>query len=618
MAVMREELLLVDRFSQTANSYLSSAQKMSAATDEATGATGGFTTQSGKMGVEVDNNTKSVDTLAGSVRALAAAYGLAKAATWLVTTSDTLTSIDARLEMVTGSAEGAAQATEDIYAAAERARSSYTDMAAQVSKLGITAADSFSGMDEIVAFSEIVAKNFLLGGAAAQEQAAATYQLTQAMQSGRLQGDEYRSIIENAPLLAKSIEDYMQNVMGAQGALKDLAAEGLITADVIKAAVFASAEEVNAKVEELPYTWAQVANMAGNTFLQTMEPVLQAIGAAAQWASENIDTVNRVLQAFGIAVGIVAAAWVVYEVATIAAMIATQGLTAAMAANPIFAIISAIIFLTGIIYSAIVAMEEFSLSAVHTKLAWTLAWNGITLTLLDAYVFIKTFTADIELAFAHMALGIGSVMWDLGSDIVGIFSSSLGAAMDMINKVIGQINEKTGSSIQMFDADFNAGVIADMEADMAAREAALNRTVQLANREARTRENDVMIEYYVALNDLAAAQSAERAAEAGLGAGAYTFEGGDTSGLLEVIADGVGSIAQSVSMSDENLQVLRDLAERQYVNNINLTSSAPVITVNGSNTGNTAADRQAMADAIAELLTEQGAAGSYRTTARPI
>lgn len=150
---------------------------------------------------------------------------------------------------------------------------------------------------------ELVNKNFVVGGASATEQASAMYQLTQAMGSGRLQGDEYRSIIENAPLLAKSIEDYMHNVRGATGSMKEWAAEGLLTADVIKAAVFNSATEVEERFKQMPMTWSQVWTTAQNVATKALDPVLRKINELAN--DKRVQgTVSGLLNAFAVVANI--------------------------------------------------------------------------------------------------------------------------------------------------------------------------------------------------------------------------------------------------------------------------------------------------------------------------
>lgn len=204
----------------------------------------------------------------------------------LIDLSDNMTEYESRISLLLD--DGFVEDVKrKIYTAAQSSRGYYGDMMSSVSKLGMLAGDSFSdaygnvNFDEIIAFQELMNKNFVIGGASVTEQSSAMYQLTQAMSSGRLQGDEYRSIIENAPLLAKSIEDYMINVVGAEGTMKEWASEGLLTADVIKNAVFSSADEVESRFESIPMKWGQVWNECKNTFVGFFDPVLNQINDLA-------------------------------------------------------------------------------------------------------------------------------------------------------------------------------------------------------------------------------------------------------------------------------------------------------------------------------------------------
>jgi tape measure domain-containing protein len=236
----------------------------------------------------VTHGGSAMDGLISKVGRLIGAYagiqGLKKA----LDLSDTMTSTTARLNLLVSGEEKVLELQNDIYEAAMRSRGSYLDMAGAVSKLGLVAGKAFSGTEEMVRFTELLNKNFAVSGASAQESSAAMYQLTQAMGSGRLQGDEFRSIIENAPLLAKSIEDYMVNVQGAKGTMKEWAADGLLTADVIKNALFNSAEEVETKFKDMPLTFAQMGEMAKNYLLRAFEPVMQRLSQIAQ--SEGFQT----------------------------------------------------------------------------------------------------------------------------------------------------------------------------------------------------------------------------------------------------------------------------------------------------------------------------------------
>lgn len=188
--------------------------------------------------------------------------------------SDKYALIKARINMINDGTQSTAEIMDKVYAAAERTRGSYLDMAGAVGKLGILAKDAFSSNDETIAFVEQMNKQFKIGGASIEEQTSAMYQLTQAMAAGKLQGDEFRSIMENAPLLAQAISQEMGLPMGQ---LKEMSSQGLITADVIKNAMFNSADETNAKFAELPMTFAEVGNSIQNQAIQAFQPVLESL-----------------------------------------------------------------------------------------------------------------------------------------------------------------------------------------------------------------------------------------------------------------------------------------------------------------------------------------------------
>lgn len=229
----------------------------------------------------ISAGTSKAGGLLSKIKGIAATYLGMKGIGAMVGLSDELTSTKARLELIVDDGGSVEELQRKIYASAQSARASYTDTMATIAKLGLVAGKAFSNNDELVKFSELVNKNFVVGGASATEQASAMYQLTQALGSGRLQGDEYRSIIENAPLLAKSIEDYMRNVQKATGTMKDWASEGMLTADVIKAAVFRSADEVEERFKKMPMTWGQVWTSMKNRAIKALDPVLQKINELA-------------------------------------------------------------------------------------------------------------------------------------------------------------------------------------------------------------------------------------------------------------------------------------------------------------------------------------------------
>lgn len=194
-------------------------------------------------------------------------------------TADQLTSIRSRIGLINDGTQTTAEIMDKVFDAAQRSRGSYVDMADSVAKLNMLAKDAFSSNDEAIMFVEQLNKQFKISGASIEESSAAMYQLTQAMAAGKLQGDEFHSIMENAPMLAQAIADEMGLTVGQ---LKDMSSQGLITADIIKEALFNSAEETNAKFAEIPMTFAEVGQSIQNEMLLAFQPVLEQLSAIPQ------------------------------------------------------------------------------------------------------------------------------------------------------------------------------------------------------------------------------------------------------------------------------------------------------------------------------------------------
>ena len=194
-------------------------------------------------------------------------------------TADQLTSVRARINLINDGTQTTAEIMDKVFDAAQRSRGSYVDMADSVAKLNMLAKDAFSSNDEAIYFVEQLNKQFKVSGASIEESSAAMYQLTQAMAAGKLQGDEFHSIMENAPMLAQSIAQEMGLTVGQ---LKEMSSQGLITADIIKEALFNSAEETNAKFAEIPMTFAEMGQSIQNEMLLAFQPVLEQLSAIPQ------------------------------------------------------------------------------------------------------------------------------------------------------------------------------------------------------------------------------------------------------------------------------------------------------------------------------------------------
>ena len=217
---------------------------------------------------------------AGAVTGISlAATAVKDVATAAAQTADQLTSIRSRINLINDGTQTTAEIMDKVFDAAQRSRGSYVDMADSVAKLNMLAKDAFSSNDEAIMFVEQLNKQFKISGASIEESSAAMYQLTQAMAAGKLQGDEFHSIMENAPMLAQSIAQEMGLTVGQ---LKDMSSQGLITADIIKEALFNSAEETNAKFAEIPMTFAEVGQSIQNEMLLAFQPVLEQLSAIPQ------------------------------------------------------------------------------------------------------------------------------------------------------------------------------------------------------------------------------------------------------------------------------------------------------------------------------------------------
>ena len=260
----------------------------------------------------VRNSQTHVDSLASAAKRMAlrfaSAYLSVRGIQETLKAADTFVTTRARLELIVDGGQSVQQLQDMIYAASQRVRGDYIAMANTVSRLGLLAGDAFANTGEIVAFVETMQKVFKISGASIEEQTSAMYQLTQAMAAGRLQGDEFRSIMENAPMLADAIAKFTGK---SKGELKEMAAEGLITADVIKGALFSAADDINEKFASMPKTfgeaWLQIKNTAWRAFQPVFEglnrwlnsdqgiAVIQRITNAIQFAAQAANTLLNIL-----------------------------------------------------------------------------------------------------------------------------------------------------------------------------------------------------------------------------------------------------------------------------------------------------------------------------------
>lgn len=606
MAVIREELILYDRFTNTFTEFIRLGERAAGATQQARKSVDRFTDSQKRAAA-------ASDSLSGSLKRLVGTYLSFQGVKSLLGLSDQITATDARLKLMTGSEEAAAAAQEEIYAAALRSRGAYTDMAATVAKLGTLAGNAFGGTGELVAFAEQLNKQMALSGTTTAEAQAAMLQLTQGLASGVLRGEELNSVLEQTPMVAQTIAKYMGVSVGE---MRELASQGKVTADVVKNAVLGAAEETNAAFEQMPYTWAQVWTMGQNIILQTFQPVLNAVGRFADLLSRHMDTAIAVF--YGLA-----AAVAFYTAAQWLATGAAKAFFATLAAHP------ALLALAVAIGVVVAAIARWVQAVGGLKIAWMIAvdkalygWDVVKAGFQLGVMLVTNWLENLGLTFKRVGTALQNYMGAAKVGVLTILQTMVNGAIDIINWFIVKLNKIPGVSIEAVEhVTFAATAAAAEDAARANREAALLAAERdVAARQAR-RAQELSDRFAEADANHAARQAEIEKARAEMAAGAgqpFSPEAPIYQPVVQDIAADVSAIRKSVDMSQEDLKMLVEQSERRYVNRINLTSQTPVINISGQNTGRTAADRQSLANAIRDILIEQTAAGSVISTAVPV
>lgn len=606
MAQIREELILADQFTGGFTKFIALSSQSAAAIQDlqyslanietATAATAQAIQEMGNRAEKsasggVDNLTKKILGMAGAYLSL---QGISR----LFGMSDALSQTTARIDRMNDGLQTTEELNRMIYESAQRSRGSYQQTADLVSKIGTLAGDAFdNNSQQIVAFAEQVNKQIVLSGASSQAADAALLQLTQAMSSGVLRGEELNSILEQTPVIAQNIAKYMGVSVGE---MRELASEGKVTAEVVKNAVFSAAAETNEAFNNMPMTWAQVWTSFKNTALMAFQPVLSGIS----WMANNLDLVVPVVLTAGAAFGIflLAANWInICNKATSILTGAQKMLKAAMAAGWAIPLI-AIVAVVGAVYLLTAAFNRLTGSSVSA--------TGIiagTFGALAAFVLNATVVPMINW-FSAMGNFIANVFTDPVTAVKVLFYDMMLSVLGYIQKMAGAI-ETLLNSIPGVEVDITSKINGIYDGLAAAREQAV----------ANGNYNEVFgkADYFDPVEMFA--DWYDKGANLFSGAGGIGGFDPEAAGIptydqLAGIGSSVDGIAKSVDMSQEDLKSLVDVAERRYVNHVNLTTQAPVIQVSGQNTGNTAADRKRLADSLRDMLLEQISSGSSKST----
>ena len=467
-----------------------SADKLQDSFDKAGKGAKGFRDDLTGVSAGADRANSGLKRLIGTIASLAAAKkGM--------DLTDTYTNTSARLGMITSSSVEKSALQNDIFAAAGRSRGDYTDMAGAVASMRMLAGDSFGSNQEAIGFTELLNKSLKVSGAGQAEQNSAFLQLTQAMAAGKLQGDEFRSIMESAPMVADAIARYMGK---SKGELKELSSQGLITADIIKNAIFTAADDINGKFNSMPMTFADVWTKIKNTGMQAFGGIMArvngmlnsdmgqalinnltgaihlAAGAAdlfldgLEWIGQYMDILGPIVIGVAGAFGLYHSTLLLLKGAQIASAAVTGAYTAAttflsigygiltgntaaasaaqfvynssLLACPITWIIGGVLLLTAAFYAGVAAVNHFAGTSVSATgliggafySLYAFLYNTFLYPTMAAFAMVANFVGNV---FQNPTAAVQVLFLDMANACVGYILNMARAIENIINKIPG-------------------------------------------------------------------------------------------------------------------------------------------------------------------------------------
>lgn len=539
MATLRAMFQLYDGYTKTigkvnkaTDTAINKILKASGVTDsfnkklQATG-TGAASASSGVMRL-----VSAAALLAGSIKGM----GIA----------DEFTNTAARLNLINDGLQTQVELQDKIFASADRSRGLYSDMSNAVAKMGLLASDAFGSNDELIAFTELTQKSFKVSGASQMEQSAGMYQLTQAMAAGKLQGDEFRSIMENAPMLAQAIATYTGKT---KGELKEMSSQGTITADIIKNAMFLAAEDINAKFETMPYTFADVWNRIKNGALKAFEPVIKKINDLIntpqfeQSVDKALGAINALALGVNNLVGFIQTNWDIVE----PILYALIGILALIAFGYLPAIVVQWLIMQWpiLLIGAAIGLLIYAMINFGDVTSQVFGYIGGGIGVLLGLIY-------------NMAAAIANGILYLGDFVVNIFLGLINAVLGLIDLAISGLNKLPGVE---FDAVGQIEYVNTKKDEF----------VELG--EAWSKGQDIGQSIGGSLSGLGD-RLAGYAPDVGSGVDLSSYM---VNGAMPITGVNGGKI--DIEMAEEDLKYLRDIAERDYVNKFSTATLAPQIEV---------------------------------------
>lgn len=615
--------MVLEAIFKLTDSYSSTLKKISANTENFAKSLDKSSSGVDKLGAKlksVNSLESGFGKLVGTVATLGAVLGALKL-------SDDISNANARLSMITSNLSEQKDLQAKIMASAKSSRSSYIEMANATAKMKMLAPDSFKSNEEALKFTETLQKSLAVSGADKASKDGAFLQITQAMTSGRLQGDEFRSMTENAPMVADAIAKYMGK---PKAELKELSSKGLITADIVKNALFSASDEINKKFETMPKTFNDVMTEFKNNTIQVFEPisakitqilgsdsitkVMSAIGVALlaganivgffvdgiAFLIDNLDILTPALLgvagamlvynatsgiaymqtiANAIALGTKAMADAIECVQIIALTAAQYGFNAALAACPITWIIIGIIALIAIFYTIIAVINKTAGTTISATGVILGAVFALGSGLYNQFVFMWNIVAAFVNFFANCfnnpVASVKILFLDLARNVIDTVATMVRNIENLINMIPGvQVNISSG--ITNFSKGIS-GEIDKIKKDSGYKDV-MGRMKQVSAGEAYKSGYNIGKGIENKVGSMFKGQKGSGAPNLASNAGASPLSSLGTSGNpTNVKGSGKGG-AVKVENS-EDLELLRSLAMRDYVARVSQNTLAPNINI---------------------------------------
>lgn len=542
------------------------------------------TQQQSKLNKEIQDGKNQIDNMMGSVVSLVSAYAGFKTIGKLVNLSDEYTQTRARLNLMNDGLQTTDELQQKIFNSAQRARSSYQTQADIVAKLGQRAGDAFKSNNETIAFAENLSKLFVIAGASQQEMASASLQLTQALGSGVLRGEELNAVFESAPNVIQTIADYLDVPIGK---IREMASDGKITADIVKNALLGATNDINSQFDSIPMTWSQVWTGVMNELYVATQPILELINLLAQ----NWSIIEPIVIALATAIGLYTAALIAYNTvqgissmmeavhaaslamqsgATFAATAAQYGFNAALLACPLTWILLIIIAVIAAIYAVVAAINK----AKGTTVSATGVICGSINVVLQFFKNLGLFIANVALgiwnALGACASNIGIAFNNVICNIKSWFYGLLETVMDVIAGIVKTLNKLPFIDIDVSGITSKADEYAAKKAEAENNKKDYESVSEAFNKGMNTFdafETGWVSDAYNA--GYKVGENVDSAIGNFFGGGDIpdmASDLGDLGNSASKIASDTGSIKDSLDITSEELKYLRDLAEQEVIN----------------------------------------------------